>query len=796
MQYGFALAVLCSAGWFASAALADCQPSRRALVVGINTYTGKRAPGFHVDKPLVARIPVQGNIAPRPFENLDGAVNDANDFADLLESQGFDFPKQNVVRLLEEKATAQNILDTFQRHLVDGATCPGDIEVFFYSGHGSQIRNQYVKDETAPDRFDQTLVPYDAADGAADIRNKELDRLYLAAARKGVYLTVIADSCQSGGLSRGARQFGKGKATEPDRRYVVDAGPRDASQKPLLPTRLSAGAPHAVLLLAAAYETEEAKEDGDRTRAHGAFTAALLQTLQNHGLHEPIGAVFDDVKFAVGLNQPAQHPQIYGEGRLGLDLLGGRANSVTGLVTRVKMMQGDGSLLLDKGTLAGLYPHCELVNVSGAEGMRLEIREQGTGPSQAVADVKEGGFSANPQGATFRLDKWVVPEKNALTVSCAKDGPTAESLARDGAVLTELASAGVKLVSDPTVTMPGSAELIQVWWWNGAWRLLPARGGKARELGKSLDIHSLHEIVAGAPAGTALYVNFPLPARDAVALDLGDGSGNDAVRVQTEPDQPRKDQYVLAGRWNGKSLQYAWVRPGITEEDQADTNLPVRTDWVSAGDADCDANLRDKALTLNRIYGWMTLDVPGGGGFSGPFPYRLALRKAGTSGSLAPGDVTRENEWYKLWLTANPEEVAALAKTGRIAQRWVYVIVIDRDGNISVVIPGGESNVGNHLPGDETPPAEIQMTSDPYDFSIGAPFGLDTYILLTSQDELDPRIFAAKGVRTRAESRGAGNPLADLLHNIGANSLSRGVEKPVPANWSVERITFRSLAAK
>jgi len=262
--------------------------------------------------------------------------------------------------------------------------------------------------------------------------------------------------------------------------------------------------------------------------------------------------------------------------------------------------------------------------------------------------------------------------------------PTAESLARDGAVLSELASAGVKLVSDPTVPMPGSAELIQVWWWNGAWRLLPARGGKARELGKSLDIHSLHEIVAGAPTGTALYVNFPLPARDAAALDLGDGSGNDAVRVQTEPDQPRKNQYVLAGRWNGKSLQYAWVRPGITEVDQADTNLPVRTDWVSAGDADCDANLRDKALTLSRIYGWMTLDVPGGGGFSGPFPYRLALRKAGTSGSLAPGDLTRENERYKLWLTANPEEVAALAKTGRIAQRWVYVIVIDRDGNISV----------------------------------------------------------------------------------------------------------------
>jgi hypothetical protein len=87
------------------------------------------------------------------------------------------------------------------------------------------------------------------------------------------------------------------------------------------------------------------------------------------------------------------------------------------------------------------------------------------------------------------------------------------------------------------------------------------------------------------------------------------------------------------------------------------------------------------------------------------------------------------------------------------------------------------------------------MTSDPYDFSISCPFGLDTYLLLTADDELDPRIFAAQGVRTRSASRGSGNPLADLLQNIGVNSRSRGGARPVPANWSVQRITFRSVPA-
>jgi hypothetical protein len=791
-----ALAALCAVALSAQRAAADCQPARRALVVGINTYSGPRPPGVRVEKPLVARSPIQGTGVARPFDNLDGAVNDANDFADLLESSGFDFPRRNVVRLLEEKATAQNILDTFQRHLVDAATCPGDIEVFYYSGHGSQIRNRYVKDETAPDRFDETLVPYDAADGVADIRSKELDRLYLKAAQKGVFLTVIADSCQSGGLSRGAKQFGRGKAAEPDRRYVVDPGPRDQSNKPLLPTRRTSGVPHPVLLLAAAYETEEAREDGDDNHPHGAFTAALLKKLQDHGLHEPIGAIFDDVRFDVGLTQPAQHPQDYGDGRLELDIFGGRPNSTTGMVTRVNQMQADGSVALDKGTLAGLYPGSELVSVSLSPAVRLAIRQEGTGATRSVAEVKEGGFAANPQGAAFRLDKWVVPDKNALTVWYAKDGPDVESLARDAAILAQLESAGVHIVADPTVPLPaGVGDMLQIWWLNGAWRLLPTRSTPARDLGKSLDAGQLRQLIASGRQ--ALYVNFPLPANAAADLKLGEGTANDAVRVQSQPDQPKKDQYILSGKWNGRGFEYAWLRPGVTDDDQGASNLPVRTDWVPLADPGCTENLRGKALALNRIYGWMTLDAPGGGTAAGAFPYHLELRKAEASAGLIPGkDITTEGEQYKIWLTANPAEIAAIAKTGRIPPRWVYVIAIDRDGTTSVLIPpGGQSNVGNRVPDSETALAEIQMTSDPYDFWIAPPFGLDTYLLLTADDELDPRIFAAQSVRTRSASRGSGNPLADLLQNIGVNSRSRGVARPVPANWSVQRITFRSVPA-
>ena len=144
----FLAALFLSAFVFLPRAMAQCQPVRRAVVVGINKYAGhNRPPAFKVDKPLVQRLPVSGNSERPTFSDLHGAVNDATEFAALLDGYQFDAP--NVKVLLDENATAQNILDTIQRHLIDSSSCAGDVSVFFYSGHGSQIRNMFVKDENS-----------------------------------------------------------------------------------------------------------------------------------------------------------------------------------------------------------------------------------------------------------------------------------------------------------------------------------------------------------------------------------------------------------------------------------------------------------------------------------------------------------------------------------------------------------------------------------------------------------------------------------------------------------------------
>jgi len=778
-----AIACACLAFTYFAGVAGACEPVRRALVVGINLYTGNRKPGVRVEKPLVARQPVDGAFHAREFGNLEGAVNDATEFAAFLEGEPYRFEERNIKLLLEEQATAQNILDTFERHLIDASTCPGDVSIFFYSGHGSQIRNTSVKNENSPDSYDETLIPYDAADGAADIRSKELVRMYLKAARKGIYLTVIADSCQSGGLSRGASDFSRAKSGIADSRTVNDPGERGADGNRILPTRRSSGLAHPVLLLSAAYEKETAKEA--TSGRHGVFTAALLDKLRNHPQHEAIGTLFADVKLAVAMEQNDQHPQIEGEGRMELDLLGQPAESATGMIAWVANILPDGRLVIDKGKAADIYENCELVSaMPEAPDVRIKIVEAHLADS--IATAGPGGALIQPSWR-FRLDRWVVPKNSSLSVYIEKNGPPPEELARAAQAVAQLASAGVKAVADPTVTSPTH----QIWWLDGQWQLLgggPGKGGKGTPLGKSLDAARIGALI---PKDANLFVNYPLPAEQAGKLELGQQTRNDAVTVQASPNAP---QYILAGRWNGKGFEYAWVRPGVMEADQKGLNLPVRTDWVAANEG-FEADLRAKALQLNRIYGWLTLSVPGGGTGKDLFPYRLELRKAGSDEPLKPGrDHTAEGETYKLWLTATPAELAAVRKTSAIEQRWVYVLVIDRDGSVAVLHPAGGSNTGNHLPpeGDGPPPAQIPMTDEAADVKINPPFGLDTYILLTSREELDPRLFPAQGVRSEALTRGGGNPLASLLGGIG-NTRGASAISAVPTNWSVQTLSLPSV---
>jgi len=146
-------------------------PVKKALLVGINVYK------------------------PELNANLQGCVNDVETMRKLLVGD-FKFLPENVRILVDERATKQGILDRL-KWLLDGAK-EGDELVFHYSGHGSQVRDR--DGDELEDQLDEILCPHDLDwdDPLTDDRLAELFKQL----PKGVYLTMLCDSCHSGTISK------------------------------------------------------------------------------------------------------------------------------------------------------------------------------------------------------------------------------------------------------------------------------------------------------------------------------------------------------------------------------------------------------------------------------------------------------------------------------------------------------------------------------------------------------------------------------------------------------------------
>src|SRR5262249_37374901 len=156
------------------------------------------------------------------------------------------------VRVLRnEEATRDRILAEIRRQLVEPAS-PGDVAVFFYAGHGSQVNNSQ---STELDKKDETIVPADSNQGAWDIRDKELRRLFNDILDKGAALTVFFDSGHSGSIARGLALAEKARFLPPDPRDIATVVGAET------PDSRSAPEERGALVFSAAQDFELANED-------------------------------------------------------------------------------------------------------------------------------------------------------------------------------------------------------------------------------------------------------------------------------------------------------------------------------------------------------------------------------------------------------------------------------------------------------------------------------------------------------------------------------------------------------
>lgn len=152
----------------AAAAATTYKPGRkRALCVGINRY---------------------------PTAPLAGCVADATLWASTLQSLGFE-----AQQLFDDRATLERITGALTELVTTAA--PGDILVFQYSGHGTQLPD-INGDEAQGDTpgKDEAICPYDFASGAFLI-DDDIGEVFKRLPA-GVNLTCFIDCCHSGTISR------------------------------------------------------------------------------------------------------------------------------------------------------------------------------------------------------------------------------------------------------------------------------------------------------------------------------------------------------------------------------------------------------------------------------------------------------------------------------------------------------------------------------------------------------------------------------------------------------------------
>lgn len=272
---------------------------KRALLVGINAY-----PNFG------------------PEMQLQGALNDVALVRKLL-CERFGFLGDAVKELTNEQAKRDDILAAMQT-LVD-ETQPEDVVVFYYSGHGSSMTDR-EKDE--PDGMDETIIPYDSG-RRPNHENRDIsdDEIYLWLRDLGAKtgnITLVFDSCHSGGITRNAFG-GRKRSVPPDDRPIRDLplSPIPESEWTALAQANSAKqasgwAPvgSRYVMIAACRDKEEASEYPPQAASaqdiHGCLTYHLHQELTNGGPGTTYRDVFEPARRRVIALYPDQTPQIEG----------------------------------------------------------------------------------------------------------------------------------------------------------------------------------------------------------------------------------------------------------------------------------------------------------------------------------------------------------------------------------------------------------------------------------------------------------------------------------------------------
>lgn len=343
-------------------------PNLYALLIGIDYY-------------LPGQLP-DGSSYP----NLGGCVRDIKRVEDYLKKT--QKPKQ-IFKLTSSKTGAvqpaepQDQLPTYKNIVAkfDAITeiAQKDDQVYIhYSGHGGRAKTIYPELKGAG-QPDEALVPMDIVKtNERYLRDVEIATLLKKMVNKGLVVTVVFDSCHSGGTTRGDTAI-RGLEGEPD----TTSRPTDslvASREELIQNwlELTGGTARKAnagdwlpesrdyVLLAACRPSEYAYESVfNGKESNGALTYWMLDTLANPSPDLTYKSLYDRVYAKVQSQFQTQTPMLFGEGER--QVFGRSYADVHYTVNVLKVDTARNRVQLDAGSAQGL-----------GEGARFAIYAPGT----------------------------------------------------------------------------------------------------------------------------------------------------------------------------------------------------------------------------------------------------------------------------------------------------------------------------------------------------------------------------------------------------------------------------------
>lgn len=754
-----AIAILISANYVS--AQINTPTEQRALLVGIDKYT---PPDYATGIKFGARDRAD-------FVDLHGCKNDAQSIKSAI-THKFNFKESNITELYDEQGTRQNILNNINALL--NKSNPGDIAFIYYAGHGSQIVNSKSKEE---DKLDETIVPSDTwKQDTADIRDKELARIFNSFLDKGVKLTVIFDCCHSGSIARGDVVY-----AQPVTRYMKgsDFDVKDGSNPPD-PVENKSGD---FLLIAASQDWQTAAEQTENNVPHGAFTIALLNALNQHSPKTPVENLFLSAQEVIKANGKVQVPVITASPeRKRQNLFGIDNKELKDELLIAVHPEKNGIIKIDGGFAIGLSAGNELTKIidsNNNQNKSAVVRiDTVLSLTESEGSIISGSIKDISAGNLFKISRW--NSVNGPLLKIFIPSPYSyDSVNLFASINSSLKnSTKLKWTNDLQKNQPDVSTFFN----NNA-----AYVSIAREGIKKLNRFTTANIESVAKNRT-LFVNLPpVPALVAALKNSFSAYGNMKI-----VDNPREAQYTLYGTIDDNNkLAYGLMRSEISVADSL-SSLPLRTDFISLQDNNPSSyqQLADSilmySLRLAKVRGWITMSPPPD---AGHFPYHIELRKIRTNERIDPSKGTRIGDTLTVHMVADS---GYLSET--IRRKFVYAFAISQDGSMTLIYPSRNAGTNeNLLPvynsnGECT--KELKLINGA--IKVRLPAGTDNYFLLATEVAIHDyvRIFSQSGVNATPRSLTNPSPLDDLLNmgNIGA----RSPQLLTPANWNLIKLPVKT----